>query len=355
MSIRSDDEPGAFGAMIRRARSARGLTQRALAGRLGVSQALLSAWESETNLPRPSKLPEIAAALGLERDALEAAHHRAAQEAEAPTPPVRSPDPASPPPMSVELLHAQARMHARRYGPSQLGVWALGADNLTVMKRAELLEKRWRENLLWGFDYTIVWSLDVVDEDNFATVLAILSDLERKVSEDWPRWIAAQRAEPVGPSRPEWLDRESAAPGRVNHYAISVYQPPDPVVLATYQALERAAAADTGVIRGRVRPYRACHGGLEGADAALTRAARRLIRQWPPESGMVIYRPLTPFAPAAANIRLMPVTQEIVERVAPQLEESRYWFWLSPAGARRIVNALIEFEAACDAAEAEAG
>jgi hypothetical protein len=87
------------------------------------------------------------------------------------------------------------------------------------------------------------------------------------------------------------------------------------------------------------------------AETAVADAAKKLLRCWQPETGIVFYRPKTITTPPVANIRLMPVSEHIVEGLSPEAEQSQYWFWLSPRGAARINNAVTAFERAILAME----
>jgi transcriptional regulator with XRE-family HTH domain len=320
-----------FAALIRDRRIGAGLTQRDLAARLGVSQALLSQWEAGLNNPRASKLPAIAEALRIPIATL-----RAATAERRPAPQQTASDARRA--LSIEELHAQARAHVMADGPDRLDIWVIGAANLSVMRRADLLERRWRENLLWGFDYSVVWALDLVDEDRFGTVLSLLSELERKVAREHPSWL--KNLEPDFVGQPRWLSaRRNKRVGRINHYALSILEAPKRATLSLYARFERAQ----GEGFGRVHPFVAGH---DESSAAVSTAARALMRVWHPETGVVLYRPIDGKTPAAANIRLMPVTEEIVTRIAPELEEPNYWFWLSPAGARRLAAAVDGLESA---------
>lgn len=316
-----------FAKFLREARAAAGQSQRAFALRLGVSQALLSHWENGAATPRPQRLVALARALGVSRAAIQSVYEPSRALSGPPPEPRRA--------LGVEELHAQARAHVLAHGPERLEIWVLGATNLSVMRRAELLEKRWKENLLWGVDYTIVWALDLVDEDRFGTVLSTLAGLARKAAEEFPDLRRRARDDPAAP--PFLRGRGGRdRPGRINHVAISILERPRRAMIDAYARL--ASGASEG---GRAAPYSAGH---DGSDAAVAAAARALMRVWHPESGVVAYRPLDATTPAAANIRLMPVTERIVARVAPELEESNYWFWLTPAGARRVVNAVADLE-----------
>lgn len=59
-----------IGARISRARTDRGLTQAALAQRLGVRQQTVAAWESGDNTPPTERLADLAAALDVSVDHL---------------------------------------------------------------------------------------------------------------------------------------------------------------------------------------------------------------------------------------------------------------------------------------------
>ena len=89
------------------------------------------------------------------------------------------------------------------------------------------------------------------------------------------------------------------------------------------------------------------------AELAVAQASMRLLRAWQPETGMVLYRPKTITTPPAANIRLMPVTEHIVEGLSSESERSQYWFWLSPRGAARLNIAVGAFERAMQDVEQE--
>lgn len=327
-----------FGSYLRAARARAGQSQRAFAARLGVSQALLSHWENGAATPRPQRLPALARALGVARASLSSVYEASRAAAGPPPEPRRA--------LGVEELHAQARAHVLAHGPEKLEIWVLGATNLSVMRRAELLEKRWKENLLWGVDYTIVWALDLVDEDRFGTALSTLAALARKAAEEFPDQRRRARADPASPAflrKAGGRDR----PGRIRHLAVSILESPRGAMIDAYTRL--AAGASDGAVAAPYTP------GHDGSDAAVSRAARALMRVWHPESGVVAYRPLDATTPAAANVRLMPVTERIVARIAPELEESNYWFWLTPAGARRVVNAVVDLEDAVLAGKDRSG
>lgn len=317
-----------FARLIAAERTRSRSTQRVFAQRLRISQALLSQWENGGALPRAQRLPALAKSLDVKLDDLRSAYEQ-------------SRGPAAPEPrraLGVEELHGAARAHVLAHGPKRLDIWVIGGTNLTVMKRAELLEKRWKENLLWGVSYNLLWPLDLVDEEKFGTVLATLSGLARKAAAEHGAFLASSKHDP---SRPAWLDLGAAnRPGAINHFALSIFDAPRRAMRDVYA---RLAAAEAGGAHGVVHGFVPGHDGSAPLTGA---AARRIMRVWHPETGIVAYRPLDAATPAAANIRLMPVTEKIVARLSPELEESNYWFWLTPAGARRVANAVADFEEA---------
>jgi transcriptional regulator with XRE-family HTH domain len=345
-----------LGVLVRRLREARGLTQKTLAAQMDVSQAALSAWESGAGLPRREKLAELARALGVEHAELEAAAVAAAGGAQ------RKAEPETSGALAVERLHDQARAHVRVYGADAMSIWVLGANNLKVMRRPELLDRRWRENLLWGLDYNVVWVLDLLDDPTeLATTLTTLAGLEEAAVRDWPDWAAqaGRLAESDSLNR-----RPPERCGVVNHYAVNGFDEPGRAMLTRYAnavAAAKALAAPDGPKRGTVHPYlsslRADNRDCPRNDpGALSDAVKATLRCWQPETGIVLYRPHPhrPQVPAAANIRLMPVATEIISHSAPELEQPNYWFWLAPSGAARMVDAMTALEAAVGALEAEA-
>lgn len=305
-----------LGAFLRRLREERELTQKQVAHDLGISQSALSAWESGQTLPPRPQIARIAAVLGVGVDALEAYFEKAESE-------------ESYAPRTLGRIHYQASEHVKRYGPDNLSIWILGATNLSVME-STYVQERWRANLGRGIDYNLVWFLDLVPEESFRAAIAIFAEIERRVAAEHK---AGGGARPLG---------------AIHHYATNAFEPPSELMTALYRQLEEAVAAAGKAAKARVHPYVAAvrTAAPKPAEAALADAARKLLRCWNPDTGIVFYRPKTITTPPAANIRLMPVAEHIIDGLSPEAEQSQYWFWLSPRGAARINNAVTAFEQA---------
>lgn len=304
-----------LGAFLRRLREERELTQKQVAKELGISQSALSAWESGQTLPPRPQMARIAAALGVGVDALETYFEKAESE-------------ESYAPRSLGRIHFQAAEHVKRYGPDNLSIWILGATNLSVME-SPFVQERWRANLARGTDYHLIWFLDLVPEESFRAAVAIFAEIERRVA-----------AESRG--------QGARSLGAIHHYATSAFDLPSETMTALYRQLEEAlGASGKSATRPRVHPYVP---GATGTSATAADAAKKLLRCWQPDTGIVLYRPKTITTPPAANIRLMPVSEHIVEGLSPEAEQSQYWFWLSPRGAARLNNAVTTFEQAIQAA-----
>jgi len=307
-----------LGAFLRRLREERELTQKQVARDLGISQSALSAWESGQTLPPRPQMARIAAVLGVGVDALEAYFEKAESE-------------ESYAPRTLGRIHYQASEHVKRYGPDNLSIWILGATNLSVME-STYVQERWRANLGRGIDYNLVWFLDLVPEESFRAAIAIFAEIERRTAAEHK---AGGGARPLG---------------AIHHYATNAFEPPSELMTALYRQLEEAVAAAGKAAKARVHPYvaavKTAATAPKPAEAALADAARKLLRCWNPDTGIVFYRPKTITTPPAANIRLMPVAEHIIDGLSPEAEQSQYWFWLSPRGAARINNAVTAFEQA---------
>jgi transcriptional regulator with XRE-family HTH domain len=312
-----------LGAFLRRLREERELTQKQVAKNLGISQSALSAWESGQTLPPRPQIERVAAIFGVGVEALETYFEKAESE-------------ESYAPRSLGRIHIQAAEHVKRFGPDNLSVWILGATNLSVME-GPFVQERWRVNMLRGIDYNVVWFLDLIPEETFRAAIAIFAEMERRTAADH----AAQ-----GAARPR---------GAFSHYATNAFDPPSDVMLALYKQLEEAMGGKgAGKGGGRVYPYVAAVAKPQhAADPAVADAAKKLLRCWQPETGIVFYRPKTVTTPPAANIRLMPVSEQIVDVLSPDAEQSQYWFWLSPRGAARLNNAVTALDQAIQAATAK--
>ena len=310
-----------LGAFLRRLREERELTQKQVARDLGISQSALSAWESGQTLPPRPQIDRIAGVLGVGIDQLEAYFEKAESE-------------ESYAPRSLGRIHAQAAEHVKRYGAENLSIWILGATNLSVME-STFVQDRWRANLGRGIDYNLVWFLDLVPEESFRAAIAIIAEIERRTA-------AEHKAQ-----------RGAAAPGAIHHYATSGFEAPSDMMMGLYRQLREAVAAGRDkAAKARVHPYVGAAKTAPGSgEAAVAEVARKLLRCWQPETGIVFYRPKTITTPPVANIRLMPVSEHIVEGLSPEAEQSQYWFWLSPRGAARINNAVTAFERAILAVE----
>jgi len=313
-----------LGAFLRRLREERELTQKQVAGDLGISQSALSAWESGQTLPPRPQIERIAGVLGVGVDRLEAYFEKAESE-------------ENYAPRSLGRIHVQAAEHVKRYGAENLSIWILGATNLSVME-STFVQERWRANLSRGIDYNLVWFLDLVPEESFRAAIAVIAEIERRTA-------AEHKAQPG-----------SAAPGAIHHYATNGFEAPGDMMTGLYRQLREALATnrDKGA-KARVHPYvgatKPPATAPASGEAAVAEAARKLLRCWQPETGIVFYRPKTITTPPVANIRLMPVSEHIVEGLSPEAEQSQYWFWLSPRGAARINNAVTAFERAILAME----
>lgn len=308
-----------LGAFLRRLREERELTQKQVARDLGISQSALSAWESGQTLPPRPQIERIAGVLGIGVDQLETYFEKAESE-------------ESYAPRSLGRIHAQAAEHVKRYGPDNLSIWILGATNLSVMESTSVQE-RWRANLGRGLDYNLIWFLDLVPEESFRAAIAIFAEIER-------RTVAEQKGQ-----------RGAGAAGAIHHYATSGFEAPSEMMTALYRQLGEALSTGRDkASKMRVHPYvsatKVPPAAPGSGEATVADAARKLLRCWQPETGIVFYRPKTITTPPVANIRLMPVSEHIIEGLSPEAEQSQYWFWLSPRGAARINNAVTAFERA---------
>jgi len=318
-----------LGALLRRLRDDRDKTQKEVAQALGISQSALSAWESGQTLPPRPQIARIADLLGVDVDVFEP-HFEAAEMEE------------NYAPRSIGRIHLQAAQHVKRYGPENLSIWILGVTNLSVMEDS-FVQGRWRANLGRGIDYNLIWFLDLVSEESFRAAVALFADIERRTASD-------RRAADPG---------EAAVPlGTIRHYATSAFEAPSDLMISLYRQLEQELGGDARgpqrQVPRRVHPYiaRRNASAMGTREAALAEASSRLLRLWQSDTGIVLYRPKTITTPATANIRLMPVSEHIIEGLSPEAEKSQYWFWLSPRGAARLNNAVTAFEAAVQDIEA---
>ncbi len=319
-----------LGALLRRLREERELTQKQVARNLGISQSALSAWESGQTLPPRPQMQRIAAVLGVGVEAIESYFETAESE-------------ESYPPRSLGRIHVQAAEHVKRFGPDNLAIWILGATNLSAME-GPFVQERWRANLLRGIDYNVIWFLDLVPEETFRAAIAVFAEIERRTAADHMAQGAAR-------SR-----------GIFSHYATNAFGPPSELMIALYGQLEEALAAVSGKAaapyKPRVHSYVAAVANrpraLTPVEAAVADAAKKLLRCWHPETGIVFYRPKTITTPPVANVRLMPVSEHIIDGLSPDAEQSQYWFWLSPRGAARLNNAVTAFDRAIQAVEGKA-
>jgi transcriptional regulator with XRE-family HTH domain len=317
-----------LGALLRRLREERDLTQKQVARDLGISQSALSAWESGQTLPPRPQLQRVAAVLGVELEMLETQLETAESE-------------ESYAPRSLGRIHFQAAEHVKRFGPENLAIWILGATNLSVME-GPYVQERWRANLLRGIDYNVIWFLDLVPEETFRGAIAIFAEIERQTA-------AEHKAR--GAARPT---------GVFSHYATSAFDAPEDLMITLYNQLEGALAAVGGKVSSasrRIHPYVGATAQAAWPrtpeEEAVADAGKKLLRCWHPDSGIVFYRPKTITTPPAANVRLMPVAEHIVDVLSPDAEQSQYWFWLSPRGAARLNNAVTAFDRAIAAVEAK--
>lgn len=316
-----------LGAFLRRLREERELTQKRVAKELGISQSALSAWESGQTLPPRPQIVRLADVLGVGAEALEAYFEKAESE-------------ESYAPRSLGRIHFQAAEHVKRYGPDNLSIWILGATNLSVME-SSFVQERWRANLGRGIDYHLIWFLDLVPEESFRAAIAVFAEIERRMAAEYQPQSGA------------------GSLGAIHHYATNAFDAPSELMTALYRQLREALSAASDQVataaKTRVHPYVAAAKSASSAprpgEAAVADAAKKLLRCWQPETGVVFYRPKTITTPPVANIRLMPVSEHIVEGLSPEAEQSQYWFWLSPRGAARINNAVTAFERAILALE----
>ncbi len=319
-----DTSAKTLGAFLRRLREERELTQKQVARNLGISQSALSAWESGQTLPPHPQIERIAAVYSVPIETLEPYFEKAETE-------------ESYQPHSLGRIHVQAAEHVKRFGPDNLAIWILGVTNLSVME-GPFVQERWRANMLRGIDYNIIWFLDLIPEETFRAAIAIFAGMERRTASEY----AAQ-----GAARPR---------GHFSHYATNAFDPPSDPMVELYGQFERALGGgkDTGKGKGRVYPYAgAVMEPPQAANAAVADAAKKVLRCWHPDTGVVFYRPKTVTTPPAANIRLMPVAEQIVDVLSPDAEQSHYWFWLSPRGAARLNNAVTALDHAIQAATAQ--
>jgi transcriptional regulator with XRE-family HTH domain len=319
-----------LGALLKRLREERDQTQKEVAQALGISQSALSAWESGVTLPPRPQIDRIAVLFGVGLEMLEPYFEAAEME-------------ENYAPRSVGRIHFQAAQHVKRYGPENLSIWILGVTNLSVMENP-FVQDRWRVNLRRGIDYNIIWFLDLVSEESFRAAVALFAEIEKRAA------AAPQTAEP---------ETAGASLGTICHYATSAFEAPSELMLAFYHQLEQELGADArgGPHEGkrRVHPYIAgrTSAAMSAQEQALAEASAKLLRLWQPDTGIVLYRPKTITTPPTANIRLMPVSEHIIEGLSPEAEQSQYWFWLSPRGAARLSNAVSAFEAALQEVEAQ--
>jgi transcriptional regulator with XRE-family HTH domain len=312
-----------LGALLRRLRDEREMTQKQVARNLGISQSALSAWESGQTLPPRPQMERIATVYGVPVETLATFFEKAETE-------------ESYAPHSLGRIHVQADEHVKRFGPDNLSVWILGATNLSVMERP-FVQERWRANMLRGINYNVIWFLDLIPEETIRAAIAIFAQMERRTAAEY----AAQDG-----TRPR---------GFLSHYATNAFDPPSDLMIALYSQFEQALGGgrEAGKGKGRVHPYVAAVAKPpQVANAAVADAAKKVLRCWQPDTGIVFYRPKSVTTPPAANIRLMPVSEQIVDGLSPDAEQSHYWLWLSPRGAARLNNAVAALDEAIRTAEA---
>jgi transcriptional regulator with XRE-family HTH domain len=316
--------PKTLGALLRKLREGLGQSQSQVSKEVGVSQALYSTWESGTAVPKLGKLTKLAAVLQSKREVFMPFYKDVLV--------TRDPD--------VPLTGLQrgarefVRDHANEHGRAAHDVWILGGTNLSSMKRIELMEGHWGVMLRDGVTLNFIWVLDdLLNIGTFAAMLTPLATLAKNV----------------------WEEKGEKA-GRVVHYAVQGCKPA-PDALDCYKRLKKATmAAAEEAVRSKAsvdaEGYIETMHDLYSVDElswppeekeSLREAVKEILREWQPDTGIVAYRPLRHAVPPAANIRLMPLSKEIVTGVASEVEGHGRWFWLSPTLTQRLIQAINRF------------
>jgi len=310
-----------FGQTIRRVRGER--TQRAVAKKVGISQALLSAWELETRLPLEprdrSKLKKLAKVLGLDYEKF-VGNLAATRETLGKG---RSLGKA----MLVDAVLAEQKAHLDTLG-FEADIWVLGPATLPIKGKSRVVQT-WVENLRRGVSYHIVWFLCFTETADFE-ISGALTQIEDEM-------------------------RGSKPPrGSIYHYATAVYLPAESeTVKANLREYNRLIASWT---EGREQ---------EGSQAPINRfypplvtkrlaSAEHLAPYYTRLASVLVYRPL---GRVRENLAAIALGGMRTSKRGPEREHT--FFFLKQKDCEELVNLVVkfqyEFEAASKASNAEPG
>lgn len=298
---------------MREFRLGKDLSQKVLAQTIGVSQSLLSAWESGGAIPGSEHLQRYIE-LGADKDKLDEAR-------------VQTDARSNTRPRTIDRILYDADDFLQG-NPST--VWVIGPEQLPVLENARVRDA-WVRNLTAGTsitDYNLIWVLDRVAAEELEAALPHFADL-------------ASRAGQVG----------AEAPGRIIFHAITAEAGDTArtgVTIETYERFRQALQREPEIsARLVVHPYVPCaqgRGDRRDACDALSHAVRDLIYFWQPETGLVLYSPKSLVKAPVANIRLMPVSEHVADG-----NVERPMYWLAPRGAARLGNIIARLDGALSA------
>lgn len=312
-----------LGGLIKELRESRlpPLSQRALAQKLRLSQSIVSNWENGVAIPPAAHLHAIVDALKIdevERVRLVDTHRQSE---------LRS---AIQPRTIDYILHDAAEFLDSNPGTT---IWMLGPENLPVLEVGTVREV-WVRNLERPVSYHLIWVLDWVDPDMFGVALPHFAQIADAAA---TKCVAEGRA--------------LGAMGRMHFHAVTVESNPSAATIAVYRRFCEALNNERGNGDAllEVEPY---YQLSEVPDAfaeqrvALHTATERLVHIWQPETSLILYDSPRIATPPVANIRFMPVSEQIHTK-ASGVDTPMYW--LAPRGAARLKEAVSQFASALGA------
>jgi transcriptional regulator with XRE-family HTH domain len=290
------------------------VSQRDLAEALGVSQSVVSLWEKGSTTPSFDLLAKLGRNLKVDVDTLIAARARTeARNAAAPR--------------TVDYILYQADEFLRGHDAT---IWVCGPDQLPVLEDSGT-QRKWLENLQDGVCYHLLWVLDRVEPAEFKAALphfAQIADNARTLRDEGRRETPAGQAD-------NW--------GSICFHAVTATHH-DAATIDTYNAFCDALGNEHEMDDLlALKPYVCPEPQAEDSSARshqrarLSGAIEDLLRIWHPETSMILYQPDSMKTPPIANIRMMPVSEEIYTLGG---KPERPMYWLSPLGAAHFSHVI---------------
>jgi transcriptional regulator with XRE-family HTH domain len=291
-----------LGSIIRQLRGPR--PQHLVASEIGVTQSALSAWELDKVIPSEQHLQAFAAHVGADAEQLEREREIAADRGGQKG--------------SLERVVSEARSYFKKHPDETFKIWVLGGESLPVVEDASIRDF-WIENLVKGHSYRMVCALDLIPPATMRSMLPNFAELARSLEDE-----VKSHSDRADDARP---------PGRIEFYPIHAHCKPREQQDKIYGDFLKALSAD------KLSAFLKAHPHPAGDDyEALQEAVHDLMQLWTRSLSMVVYQPEKTTTPPIANVRLMPVSDEMPGSYSGSVWRPTYW--LGPAEAGQLTDLM---------------